>query len=191
MTNGLDYFTSADLFEAWFLKLGLPFRKKIIPLGQNYVFDRDFIIDWLGYETYSQFFAYDYRDTLVTAHYLNDKADAYNEMCPFPKANLKYLASQLKVSYEGAHDALHDCLITAKIYKAMLMLSHTLDLKDPVDKLLAKIRLPREGGPETISRLLRVVEGCVDIVKDFKVSPQGKSPLKFIEEILDREQCLL
>lgn len=109
----------ADLFDAWFQKLNLPHGKKIQPLAQNWAFDREFIIDWLGIAGFESYFGRTYRDTMVTALFLNDIADIHNEPYPFPRVNLKYLATTLKLDYSGAHDAMQDCLITAEVYRLL------------------------------------------------------------------------
>lgn len=110
----------ADYFDDWFQKLKLPVGKKIAPLAQNWPFDRAFIMDWLGTTAFESYFDRRYRDTMSAALFLNDVADVFNEPYPFPKCSLKYLASQLKIDYTGAHDSLKDCLITAQVYKMML-----------------------------------------------------------------------
>lgn len=110
----------ADLFDAWFQKLKLPYNKKIAPLAQNWPFDREFIKDWLGEASYESYFDRRYRDTMPVALFLNDVADIHNENYPFPKCSLKYIASTLKIDYSGAHDSMQDCLITAEAYRLMM-----------------------------------------------------------------------
>lgn len=118
--NGLEPDRAADLFDEWFQKLRLSPGKRIVPLAHNWPFDRGFMIDWLGEENFKQFFDARYRDTMVAACFLNDRADLTIEPCPYPKVNLEYLASQLKVTHDRAHDALGDCLTTAEVYKRMM-----------------------------------------------------------------------
>ena len=120
IADGIEPYRASDLFEEWFKKLKLPERKKIAPLGHNYPFDRSFIQDWLGHEAYEQFFDYHIRDTATTSLFLNDHADFHNEKCPYPKQNLKYLASTLGVEHTGAHDSMNDCLVTAECYRRMI-----------------------------------------------------------------------
>lgn len=120
-TNGLDADFSATLFDEWFDRLKLGFRKRIVPLAQNWVFDRGFIIDWLGNVAFNQQFDACYRDLIPTTLYLNDVADFEIEQTPFPKVNLAYLCSQLKIEHLKAHNALADCVATAKIYKRLVL----------------------------------------------------------------------
>ena len=135
MQRALDPWDAADLFDEWFEKLKmhtptrpplLPERKKLVPVAQNWPFDRSFMTEWLGPTSFEAFFHPWYRDTLPVAQYLNDKY-AKDPMCvlaakvPFPKSNLAYLCSQLKVKNAKAHDALQDCIATAEVYRQMVL----------------------------------------------------------------------
>lgn len=123
--TGHDSEKAKDLLRDWISKLGLPCTKygtpkRLIPLGQNYTFDRGFIMAWLGLDEYNEFFSHTYADTMITATYLNDRAAMHGEKVPFSKINLAYLASTLKIPHERGHDALQDTIVTAKVYKRML-----------------------------------------------------------------------
>ena len=124
--NGLDREKAADLFEEWVEKLQLPFtpsgiRKKVCPLGQNYGFDRGFILDWLGYERYDDIFTYYSKDTAAVASFMNDRAAMHHEKVPFAKNNLLWLANTYQIEgYNMAHDALQDALACSKVYKCMV-----------------------------------------------------------------------
>lgn len=123
--KGHDRIAAIDLFQKWVEKLGLPYtkygnRKQIIPLGQNYAFDKGFIEHWLGVDMYVTNFYRQYRDTMIAANFLNDRAAFHAEAVPFPKQNLSYLATKFGLDTTGAHDALADCLMTAKVYQKMI-----------------------------------------------------------------------
>lgn len=119
--NGVPHSTGSELFEDWFKRLNLPERKKIMPLGHNYAsFDRRFIVEWLGEETYNYYFDYHIRDTAAAALYLNDRANFSLEKPPFPKFNLQYIASQLGVVNQHSHDALQDAVTCAECYRRMM-----------------------------------------------------------------------
>ena len=75
---------------------------------------------WLGPDEYNEFFDYHYRDTMVAALFLNDRAGMHVDKIPYPKVNLRYLASQEKIPYDRKHDALADCMVTAQVYKRMV-----------------------------------------------------------------------
>lgn len=121
--SGMDKWEAADLFVEWCEKLKLPENKRIMPLAQNWNFDSIFIKKWLGPKTFEFYIDGRYRDTMTTALYLNDRAYHKGEQIPFPKVNLSYLASQLKISHDRAHTALGDCMVTAEIYKEILTFS--------------------------------------------------------------------
>lgn len=122
LERGTDKFEAADYIVEWFERLGLPEQKRMVPLAQNWAgIDKQFIAEWLGPLTFDQLFHFHYRDTMTSALYLNDRADAHNEKIPFPKVNLQYLCSQLKIERDGrAHRAMDDAMITATVYGKLL-----------------------------------------------------------------------
>jgi DNA polymerase III epsilon subunit-like protein len=119
--NGMEPYRAADLFDEWFQKFNLGFRKRIVPLAHNWPFDRGFVIDWLGYETYNQLFSPCYRDSMVCASFLNDRADFRQEPFPYNKVNLAWLAKQHHIDHSRAHDALADCFTTAQVYRQLVL----------------------------------------------------------------------
>jgi DNA polymerase III epsilon subunit-like protein len=120
--KGLDSFTVADYLAEWSARLKLPEKKKMVPLAHNWAgIDKLFIQKWLGPLTFNELFHFHYRDTMTTALYLNDRADAHVEQVPFPKVGLQYVVSQLKIETNGrAHNAIEDCVTVAKVYKKLL-----------------------------------------------------------------------
>lgn len=120
MMNAFHRETVADLFMNWFQALHLVSGKRLLPLACNWPFDRNMIEAWLGKETFDSVFDSRYRDVQTACLFLNDCADARCEEVPFPKVNLKYLSSQLKIEHPNAHTAIGDCLVTAKVYRKLL-----------------------------------------------------------------------
>lgn len=125
MMKGFDHEKAKDMLREWIGKLGLPVSKygtpcKIIPLGQNFAFDRDFMIRWLGIEQYNEFFDYHFRDTMTTANYLNDRANSHGERAPYKRVSLTNLATTHYIEYETKHNALSDCLCCAAVYRKMI-----------------------------------------------------------------------
>jgi DNA polymerase III epsilon subunit-like protein len=121
INNGMEPDTAEERLREWFAKLNLPFKKGIVPLGSNYAFDRDFIMDWLGGPlSYQEFFRNDYRDTMLTALMLNDMAAWAEDTIPFPKTGLAYLCNLLGVEHPNAHDAVGDCLATIEAYRRLM-----------------------------------------------------------------------
>ena len=131
---GIDSEKAKDVLEEWINKLGLPHNKfgtkrcRIVPLGHNFDFDSAFLMHWLGGDQYSEWFNPHVRDTLTTALFLNDKASMKGQRVPFPKVSLVYIAAQLKVKYDNAHNALEDCRATAAVYRQMMMDQGALNL---------------------------------------------------------------
>ena len=120
LTDGMDPFQAADLFETWFKALGLGPNKKIMPLGHNYKFDEGFLREWLGDATYEQFFHYEVRDTKSVALFHSDKTWWKADDIQFPKRSLSYVAGRLGIQNERAHDALGDAVTTAEVYRRLL-----------------------------------------------------------------------
>jgi DNA polymerase III epsilon subunit-like protein len=76
MQYGMDPWTAVELFDQWFNSLKLPFKKLLIPLGHNYTFDKDFILDWMGgVIAYNSYFHGHVRDSMSAALFINDVAD--------------------------------------------------------------------------------------------------------------------
>lgn len=121
MTHGIDAWSCVDRLTEWFYALRLPEKKKIVPLGHNFInFDRPFIMEWLGGPySYDEFFRSDARDTMITILYLNDSFDMANLRIPFPKHNLSYVANKLGIEHNEAHDALNDAWTSAQCYKKL------------------------------------------------------------------------
>lgn len=126
ISNSIDVFKAADMFNDWFERLNLPLaggtHKKIMPLWSNGGFDKSFLIEWLGIDHYNHYFHFHERDTQSLALSINDRYDHYNERLPFPKVGLGYLSNALDVINENAHNALSDCITTAEVYRRMLLM---------------------------------------------------------------------
>ncbi len=120
--TGLDPFQAVDLFYAWFKKLPLGVNKRISSLAHNWPFDRGFLIEWLGISMFEEIFDGRFRDTMAATLYCNDRAAFNAERYPYPKHGLKYIATTLGVEYDDAtaHDAMNDCIVTAKVYRSMI-----------------------------------------------------------------------
>lgn len=112
-----------DLFDEWFKQLNLPIGKKLMPLAHNWLFDQRFIEEWLGGPiNYEHYFSGHYRDSMTGSLYINDRYAQFNEKIPLPKIGLDYLGTIFKIKNLKAHDALQDCLQTARIYKQLTMM---------------------------------------------------------------------
>lgn len=118
--SGCEPSRAADLFVEWYEKLQLLPFKRIMPIAHNWCFDREFLIDWLGYSTFDLCFDPRYRDTMVYSLYDNDIAGWHGHDFPYPKNNLAYVCQKLGIPHERAHSALDDCVSTAKAYRQMV-----------------------------------------------------------------------
>lgn len=120
MANGVSQVDSADMFDEWFTNLELPFGRRIIPLAHNWAFERGFLLQWLGLETFTDIWSGHPRDTLILGNLLNDLAAWHGRNIPFPRLNLGAMCETMGVKLLNAHDALGDCLATAALYRNML-----------------------------------------------------------------------
>jgi len=118
--SGVSQVDSADMFDEWFTNLELPFGRRLIPLAHNWAFERGFLMQWLGLETFTDIWSGHPRDTLIMGNLLNDLAAWHGRAIPFPKLNLTAMCEIMGVSLLNAHDALADCLATAALYRNML-----------------------------------------------------------------------
>ena len=119
--RALDPFTAADLLDSWFNRLKLPIYKKICPLAQNYVFDRAFLIDWLGTLNFEYLFSPQYRDTMPAAIFDSDLSNFRGDKILFTQYNLSFLCARLGVTNAKPHDSLQDAIATAEVYRRMIL----------------------------------------------------------------------
>lgn len=120
LTNGLDKWRAADMLEEWVHGLDLPFSKKLVPLAHNYPFEKGFISNWLGQETYDALFYYHHRDSQVVGALCNDLASFWGEKIPFNKVSLAVMCKRFGIVNDNAHDALADSLACAELYRALI-----------------------------------------------------------------------
>ncbi len=109
-----------DLFNLWFERLNLPLYKRILPIGMNWPFDRDFLIAWMGRDLFQQIFWGIYRDVMAIATYLNDVSSFFGHSVPFHHVNLSTLCQLTDIQNHSPHDALQDCIATAAVYRKLL-----------------------------------------------------------------------
>lgn len=117
LIRGMDAYKAADLFVSWWEKLGMAPGKRLQPLACNWVFERAFLIDWLGFETFDMIFDARYRDVMTNAIFANDRASWEQEPYPFPKVNLEYLCTKLQIERTARHNALDDARVTIEVFR--------------------------------------------------------------------------
>ena len=71
--------------------------------------------------SYNHYFDSRYRDSLLAGSYLNDRADFQAEAIPYTKGGLAQMckAAGIHEDKENFHDAMFDCWMTARLYKAL------------------------------------------------------------------------
>jgi DNA polymerase III epsilon subunit-like protein len=75
----------------------------------------------MGRQSLEHYFHHRYRDPLAVGSFENDRADFKNEPYLYPKLELRYLATTLKVEVPGRlHEAMMDCLAAAEVYRKMI-----------------------------------------------------------------------
>jgi DNA polymerase III epsilon subunit-like protein len=112
-----------DSLISWKESLGLPNRRRVIPVCHNALFDIPFLKGWLGHEFYHEIFHFLHRDTMQMGLTLNDMAAYKCQKCPFSSVALKSMCTRLGVPLHEHHDALADCVATAKLYREILRMS--------------------------------------------------------------------
>ena len=124
--QGVDREDAKDLLENWINKLRLDFtkwgtRKRLIALAHDYATKNAYIRHWLGPDLYDHWFHEQYRDPMVAALYINDRAGRHAERPPFPKLPLTHLCSALDIERDSNKDLLIECRQLAEVYERMLI----------------------------------------------------------------------
>lgn len=109
-----------DYLLEWFSALPLGHSRRLTPIAHNWGFERGFLTSWLGPDLLNSIFHPYARDTMVYGLMLNDRAAMMGKPEPFPHVNLTSMCSQFGIELENAHDALADCVATAKLYASLM-----------------------------------------------------------------------
>lgn len=118
--EGLEPDYAKTLLYEWFQSLKLRPTKRIIPIAHNWPFDREHLIEWLGYNGFGFIFQHQYRDTMPITLFLNDVADWHGNEYPFQHHKLNALCNAMGIKRDRKHTALDDCVDTQKLYKALV-----------------------------------------------------------------------
>ena len=102
--------TMVKAIESWGLACN-----KMIPVGHNYLFDRQFLLQVFSKDFYEGYFDYHYQDTMNVANFLNLIKPGFSR-----GVSLQALRDKYKITHEGAHTALADALATAEVMKGLL-----------------------------------------------------------------------
>jgi DNA polymerase III epsilon subunit-like protein len=120
LKDALPQDRAIDLFIEWFENLDLPFGKRLVPLAHNWAFERAFLIHWLGMDGYNSIWQSTARDTMTFASSINDLYCWHGRQQPFQYVGLGYMSNRFDIKLDNAHDALADCLATAKLYAELM-----------------------------------------------------------------------
>ncbi len=118
--HSADKWQVADWLDEWWGNLGLPHRRTIVPLAQNWQYEAGFLKAWLGMESFDHFFYWAARYTMLIAIYLNDCAYMRGRPIPFPFVGLPALCKHFGIINENPHDALADARAEAIVYRHLL-----------------------------------------------------------------------
>jgi DNA polymerase III epsilon subunit-like protein len=113
---------AAEMFDEWFQRLNLPFKKSLVPLAHNWAFEAGFLKAWLGYEAFNEYFHPHPRDSMLAGLFINDRAFFHGDPLPFQSVSLGAMCKRLHIPIVNAHDALADALAEAKLYKTLIQL---------------------------------------------------------------------
>jgi len=120
MLNAPSAMRVSDLLIEWFEQIDLPQAKKLMPLAHNWEFERSFGRAWLGDDLFEHLFHGHARDGMRYALALNDRALFASEKIPFPRVGLGALCKKLGITNDKPHDALHDAMAEAEVYRALI-----------------------------------------------------------------------
>ncbi len=119
--HGLEPSLAADRLEEWHKLLDLPRNKGIIPLCYNWPRIRDYLITWLGWITYKQIFAPQYRDIMMACTFVNDHRNHHIKIARYPRPDsLAYIAHNCDLELHQSEDVMVKTLKQAEIYQAMM-----------------------------------------------------------------------
>ena len=107
-------------FERWMEKLDLAFARRIIMIAHNGQFEVRFLSRFFGDRFFNEAFNANTRDSMSLAIGINDRAVEAGRKPPFERVSLTYLSRVLGVKNPHAHDALHDAIASAEVYKKLL-----------------------------------------------------------------------
>lgn len=120
MVNGVDNTTALRLWNDWLQGLN---AKKVVPVAYNWAFDRDFLINFMGRQSYENTFHPRVRDGMSYLSYVSDRLETFEYSTGFTTFGLEKCCEILGVTNLRAHDALHDCLATAECVRQLLRIA--------------------------------------------------------------------
>lgn len=120
--EGVKHDFAIDFIQNWFDGLNLAPYKRIIPITSNWAgLDKLFIQGFLGKETFNYMFDGRYRDVMVAASFINDRAEFRCEKKPFENLTLREICKTLgiEVHKSSLHSAFEDAALHAEAYRGL------------------------------------------------------------------------
>jgi DNA polymerase III epsilon subunit-like protein len=78
------------------------------------------LIPWLGKDGFDDLWQSTARDTMTLASSIDDLYACHGRKPPFGWVNLGTLCKKFDIELDNAHDALADCVATAKLYASIM-----------------------------------------------------------------------
>lgn len=123
LAHGIDHETAVRFWHEWLYKITQIRGGKIIPVGFNIMFDRDFLINFMGRNAYEACFHPHIRDVMQMFIYVHDRLCTAEYKPGFTSFGLKKCCEVLDVINLRPHDALHDCIATAACANRLLRIA--------------------------------------------------------------------
>ena len=131
LQNSLEHDRIADLFEEWYNRLGLRLNKGIMPVVYDWQNIYPFLQKWLGFEHTKFYFHPQVRDLHCATVYENDKSAYHVDQTPFPKVDLQYITSVLRIERKRPHNPMQDCIVVPKCFRRVMKEgAHVLKVRD-------------------------------------------------------------
>jgi DNA polymerase III epsilon subunit-like protein len=109
--EGITYSECKHQFIGWLKS----FTDACDPMGQNWMFDAGMLLKMFGHDDFEKYFTRKIRDPKIVAQCIND-----GFVDTFENTSLDRIARFYGVKFEGdAHRAYNDCIVTAKVWRAM------------------------------------------------------------------------
>lgn len=115
-----DSVLALELFETWFLQLGLPKHKKIMPLTWDWGFTQPYLKIWMTGRNYGDFIHESVRDCLPLLNYVNDRQSLMGEEVKFKHPTFGQLTTRTDVELIERNSVLANAKALSDAYRYIL-----------------------------------------------------------------------
>jgi DNA polymerase III epsilon subunit-like protein len=105
----------------WWEGLPMGHDRRLTPLAHNWAFERSFLVPFFGPQLFDELFHPFGRCTMQQAMMINDKAQVMGYERPYHRIGLSAMCNQYGIVNEQTHNAYHDAVATAKLYRNILI----------------------------------------------------------------------